>query len=137
MEIFFNLESLLLPAILENALFLYFWFIFFGFRYVGTIQRIQRGKSRFTHHESFNTWIRFGGKDRPGFIWKEKMDVKRRKARNYMSKIKKNKDDKNCNENNLTVWEMLGWTKEKSQVRHNLDGFKQYNFTNCNVTLRK
>ena len=54
-----------------------------------------------------------------------------------MSKIKKNKDDKNCNENNLTVWEMLGWTKEKSQVRHNLDGFKQYNFTNCNVTLRK
>ena len=32
------------------------------------------------------------------------MDVKRRKARSYISKIQKNKDDKNENENNLTVF---------------------------------
>ena len=72
------------------------------------MQRIQRGKSRSTRHESFHTRVRFRGKDRPGFVWKEKMDVKRRKARNYISKIQKNKDDKNCNENNLTVWDRLG-----------------------------
>ena len=86
---------------------------------------------------SFHTSVRFGGKDRPGFVWKEKMDVKQRKAGNYISKIQKNKDDKNCNENNLTVWDRLGWTKKKSPVRHNLDGFKQYNFTNSNVALRE
>ena len=45
--------------------------------------------------KSFHTWRGFGGKGRPGFVWKEKMDVKRRKARNYISKIQKNKDDKN------------------------------------------
>ena len=37
----------------------------------------------------------------------------------------------------MTVWDRLGWFKERLPVRHNLDGFKQYNFTNCNVTLRK
>ena len=105
-----------------------------GFRYVERIQRIQRGKSRSTHHEIIS-YIKLGGKDRPGFVWKEKMDVKQRKARNYILKIQNNKDDKNDNENNLTVWDRLGWTKEKSPVCHNLDGFKQYNFTNCNVRL--
>ena len=65
------------------------------------------------------------------------MDVKPRKAGNYISKIQKTKDDKNGNKNKTTVWDRLGWVKEKSPVRHNLDGFKQYNFTNCNVTLRK
>ena len=87
--------------------------------------------------KSFHTWIRFGGKDRPGFVWKEKMDVKRSKAKKYIQKKEKNKDDKNDNKNKITVWDRLGWVKEKSPVRHHLDGFKQYNFTNCNVTLRK
>ena len=87
--------------------------------------------------KSFHTWVRFGGKDRPGFVWKEKMDVKRSKAKKYIQKREKNKDDKNDNKNKITVWDRLGWVKEKSPVRHNLDGFKQYNFTNCNVTLRK
>ena len=79
--------------------------------------------------------IRFRGKDRPAFVWKEKMDVKRSKAKKYIQKKEKNKDDKNDNKNKITVWDRLGWVKEKSPVRHNLDGFKQYNFTNCNVTL--
>ena len=76
--------------------------------------------------------VRFRGKDRPAFVWKEKMDVKRSKAKKYIQKKEKNKDDKNDNKNKITVWDRLGWVKEKS-----LDGFKQYNFTNCNVTLRK
>ena len=87
--------------------------------------------------KSFHKWIRFGGKDWLRFVWKEKMDVSQRKAKNYISKIQENKDDKNDNENNLTNWDRLRRTKDKSPVRHNLDGFKQYNFTNCNVTLRK
>ena len=37
----------------------------------------------------------------------------------------------------MTIWDRLGWVKEKSPVRYNLDGFKQYKYTNCNVTLRK
>ena len=45
--------------------------------------------------KSFHTWVRFGGKDRPGFVWKEKMDVKRSKAKKYIQKKEKNKDDKN------------------------------------------
>ena len=65
------------------------------------------------------------------------MDVKQRKARKYISKKEKNTDDKIDNKNKLTIWDRLGWVKEKSPVRHNLDGFKQYNFTNCSVTLRK
>ena len=36
--------------------------------------------------KSFHTWVRFGGKDRPGFVWKEKMDVKRSKAKKYIQK---------------------------------------------------
>ena len=46
-----------------------------------------------------------------GKIWRKgqngiclEEDVKRRKARSYISKIQKNKDDKNDNENNLTVF---------------------------------
>ena len=85
--------------------------------------------------KSFRLWIRFGGKDRPGFVWKEMLDVKWSKARNCISKKQKNKDHKNDNENNFTIWNRLGWTKEKLPVSHNLDGSKQYNFTNCNVTL--
>ena len=49
------------------------------------------------------------------------MDVERRKVRKYISKKEKNKDDKNDNKNNLTVWDRLGWVKEKSPVRHNLE----------------
>ena len=63
---------------------------------------------------------------------KAKMGVKRSKVKNYIQKKEKNRDDKNDNKNKITVWDRLGWVKEKS-----LDGFKQYNFTNCNVTLRK
>ena len=37
----------------------------------------------------------------------------------------------------MTIWDRLGWVKEKSPVPHNLDGFKQYNFSNCNVAMRK
>ena len=65
------------------------------------------------------------------------MEVKQSKAKKYIQKKEKNKDDKSDNKNKITVWDRLGWVKEKSPVRHNLDGFKQYNFTNCNVTLRK
>ena len=36
--------------------------------------------------KSFHTWIRFGGKDRAGFVWKEKMDVKRSKVKKYSQK---------------------------------------------------
>ena len=68
---------------------------------------------------------------------KAKMGVKRSKVKNYIQKKKKNRDDKNDNKNKITVWDRLGWVKEKSPVRHNLDGFKQYNFTDCNVTLGK
>ena len=64
------------------------------------------------------------------------MGVRRRKAK-YIQKKEKNKDDKNGNKNKITVWDRLGWVKEKSPVCHDLDGYKQYNFTNCNVTLRK
>ena len=87
--------------------------------------------------KSFHTWIRFGGKDRPGFSWKERTDVKRRKVKKYIQKKEKNKDDKNDNKNKMTIWDRLGWVKEKSPVCQNVDGFKQYYFTNCNVTLRK
>ena len=52
---------------------------------------------------SFHIRIKFGGKDRPGFVWKERMDVKRRKEKKYISKKENNKDDKNDNKNNLTV----------------------------------
>ena len=76
-------------------------------------------------------------KDRPGFVWKEKMGVRRRKAKKYIQKKEKNKDDKNDNKNKITVWDSLGWVKEKSPVRRDLNGYKQYNFTNCNVTLQK
>ena len=62
------------------------------------------------------------------------MDVKRSKAKKYIQKKEKNKDDNNDNKN---IWDRLGWVKEKSPVRHNFDGFKQYNFTDCNVTLGK
>lgn len=50
------------------------------------------------------------------FFWKEKMDVKQRKARKDISKKEKNKDDKNNNKNNLTIWNRLGWVKENSLV---------------------
>ena len=73
-----------------------------------TIQRYREANPGQRTLKSFHTWVRLGGKDKPGFVWKEKMDVKRRKARNYISKIQKNKDDKKCNENNLTVWNRLG-----------------------------
>ena len=86
--------------------------------------------------KSLYTWVRLGGKDKPGFVCKEKIEVKQSKAKKYIQK-KKKKDDKNDNKNKTTVWDRLEWVKEKSPVRHNLDGFKQYNFTNCNVTLRK
>ena len=36
--------------------------------------------------KSFHTWVRLGGKDRPGFVWKEKIDVKQSKAKNYIQK---------------------------------------------------
>ena len=39
---------------------------------------------------------RFGGEDRPGFDWEERIDIK------YIHKKEKNKDDKNDNENNMT-----------------------------------
>ena len=39
--------------------------------------------------KSFRLWIRFGGKDRPGFVWKEMLDVKWSKARNCISKKQK------------------------------------------------
>ena len=87
--------------------------------------------------KSFHTWVRFGRKDRPGFVWKEKMDVKQSKAKKYIQKKEKNSDDKNNNNYKITVCDRLEWVKKKSPVRHNLDGLKQYNFTNCNVTLRK
>ena len=137
MELFFNLESLLLIVILGIVHFLYFWLIFFGFRYMEGIQKYRGANLGPSTVKSFHTWIRFGGKDRPGFVWKKKMDVKWRKARNCISKIQKNTDDKNDNENNLTEWDRLGWTKETLPVHHNLDDFKQYNFTNCNVTLQE
>ena len=63
--------------------------------------------------KSFHTWIRFGGKDRPGFVWKERTDVKRRKAKKYIQKKEKNKDDKNDNKNKMTICDRLGWIKEK------------------------
>ena len=44
------------------------------------------------------------------------MDVKQRKARKDISKKEKNKDDKNNNKNNLTIWNRLGWVKENSLV---------------------
>ena len=78
-----------------------------------------------------------GGEDRPGLAWKETTNVKRRKAKKYIQKKEKNKDDKNDNKNKMTIWDRLGWVKEKSPVCQNVDGFKQYYFTNCNVTLRK
>ena len=49
------------------------------------------------------------------------MGVRRRKAK-YIQKKEKNKDDKNGNKNKITVWDRLGWVKEKSPVRHDLDG---------------
>ena len=76
-------------------------------------------------------------KKKPGLAWKETANVKRRKAKKYIQKKEKNKDDKNDNKNKMTLWDRLGWFKERLPVRHNLDGFKQYNFTNCDVTLRK
>ena len=85
-------------------------------------------------------WIRFGGKDRPGFVWKQRTDLKERKAKKYIQKKKrkeKKKDDKNDNKNEMAICNRLGWIKEKSPARHNLDGFKHYNFTNCIVTLSK
>ena len=54
----------------------------------------------------------------------------------FTKKIKEN-NNKNDNKNGKTVWERLGMDREKSSVCHNLDGFKQHNFINCNVTLRK
>ena len=65
------------------------------------------------------------------------MGVRQRKAKKYIQKKENNKDDKNDNKNKITVWHRLEWVKEKSPVRHDLDGHKQYNFTNCNVTVRK
>ena len=59
------------------------------------------------------------------------------KGKKYIQKKEKNKDDKSDNKNKITVWDRLEWVKEKSPVHHNLDGFKQYNFTNRNVMLRK
>ena len=59
------------------------------------------------------------------------------KRKSTFKKKEKNKDDKNDNKNKMTVWDRLGWFKKRLPIRHNLDGFKQYNFTNCNVTLRK
>ena len=87
--------------------------------------------------KSFQTWIIFGGKDRPGFVRMERIDVMCRKARKYISKIEKNNDDKYDNKNSLTVWHTLGWFKEKSPLCHNLHDFKQYNFSNCSVTFQK
>ena len=133
-NIFFNRESLNLPVILGSVLFVFFWFLFFGFRYMERIERRIYGPRTV---KSFHTWIRFGGKDRPGFVWIKRIDVTSRKARKYISKIEKNKDDKNDNKNNLTVWDTLGWVNEKSPVCHNLHDFKQYNFYNCSVTLQK
>ena len=34
--------------------------------------------------KSFHTWIRFGEKDRPRFVWMEGKDVKQRKAKKYI-----------------------------------------------------
>ena len=65
------------------------------------------------------------------------MEVKQSKGKKYIQKKEKNKDDKSDNKNKITVWDRLEWVKEKSPVHHNLDGFKQYNFTNRNVMLRK
>ena len=39
--------------------------------------------------KSFYTWVRLGGKDRPGFVWKEKIEVKQSKAKKYIQKKKK------------------------------------------------
>ena len=55
----------------------------------------------------------------------------------HFKRMKKSKDDKNDNSNNVAVWDRLGWAKEKPPVCYNLDGLKQYNFTNFSVTLRK
>ena len=52
-------------------------------------------------------------------------------------KKEKKKDDKNDNKNKMAICDRLGWIKEKSPARHNLDGSKHYNFTNCIVTLPK
>ena len=59
--------------------------------------------------------VRFRGKGRSAFVWKEKMDVKRSKAKKYIQKKEKNKDDKNDNKNKITVWDRLGWVKENRQ----------------------
>ena len=53
---------------------------------------------------TLKSWVRFGGKYRPGFVWKEKMDVKRSKAKKYIQKKEKNKDDKNDNKNKVSQW---------------------------------
>ena len=93
-----NRESLLLPVILSD-----------------TCKEYKEYRAATTSPctmKPFHTWIRFGGKDRPGFVRMERIDVMCRKARKYISKIEKNKDDKNDNKNNLTVWDTLGWVKE-------------------------
>ena len=37
--------------------------------------------------KSFHTWIRFGGKDRPGFVWKERTE-KRKSTFRKKKKVK-------------------------------------------------
>ena len=127
-------ESLLLFVILGSVFFSTFNFLSFVLDTWKEYKEYREANSGPRTLKSFHTRVRFGRKDRPKFVWKEKMDVKRSKAKKYIQKKEKNKDDKNDNKN---IWDRLGWVKEKSPVRHNLDGFKQYNFTDCNVTLGK
>ena len=76
----------------------------------------------------------FRAKDRPRFACSKEKEVKRRTK--YLSR-KKNKTNENDNKNSMIVYDRLGWGREKLLVRHNLDGYKQYDFTNSSLTLRK
>ena len=77
----------------------------------------------------------FGGKDRPRFACSEEKEVKRRTK--YLPRKIKEKNNENDNKNSMIVYDRLGWGREKLLVRHNLDGYKQYDFTNSSLTLRK
>ena len=72
----------------------------------------------------------FGGKDRSRFACSEEKEL-------YLPRKIKEKNNENDNINSMIVYDRLGWGREKLLVRHYLDGYKQYNFTNSSFTLRK
>ena len=82
-------ESLLLFVILGSVFFSTFNFLSFVLDTWKEYKEYREANSGPRTLKSFHTRVRFGRKDRPKFVWKEKMDVKRIKRKSTFKRKKK------------------------------------------------